>query len=145
MTWDEIVARLQAERTWWLITSGAGGPHAAPVWGVGIDGQLYLYTWRSSVKGRNLASTPRAVVHTEDGERPLIVTVDAHDRGAPVDHPSVVAAYRAKYSQPRDAAYVGELADGAPDLVLLQLTAVSALAWELDDFESSMRRFPAKG
>jgi PPOX class probable F420-dependent enzyme len=140
MTWPEVASRLAAARNYWLgTTTASGAPHAAPVWGVVADGTLYLYTERSTVKARNLAADPRAVVHLESGEDVLIVRGDVEDLGAPAALPSVVAALAAKYARAEDQQY---LPGADPDFdVVYALRPRSAMAWRLDDYAASQRRW----
>ena len=140
LTWAEVAGRLSEARTYWLGTTGrSGAPHAAPVWGVVVGQTLYLYSERSTVKARNLAADPRFVIHTESGEDVLIVRGVAEDVGAPAGVPAVVAALSAKYNRPEDRQYLPE-AD--PDFdVVYALRPRSAMAWRLDDYEASQRRW----
>lgn len=140
MAWAEVAGRLSAARTYWLgTTARSGAPHAAPVWGVVVDWTLYLYSERSTVKARNLAADPRVVIHLESGEDVLIVHGVAEDLGPPGQVPAVVAALSAKYDRPEDRPYLPE-AD--PDFnVVYALRPRSAMAWTLDDYEASQRRW----
>ena len=142
MTWTEVAGRLAAARNYWLgSTTASGAPHAAPVWGVVTDGTLYLYSERSTVKARNLAADPRVVIHLESAEDVLIVRGVAEDLGAPAAVPSVVAALAAKYDRPEDRQY---LPDADPDFdVVYAVRPRSAIAWRLDDYEASQRRWSA--
>ena len=140
MTWAEVADRLAAARTYWLgTTTPSGAPHAAPVWGAVADGALHLYTERRTVKARNIAASPRVVVHLESGEDVLIVHGLAEDLGPPSAVPHVVAALAAKYTQPADRQY---LPDADPDFdVVYAIRATSAAAWRLADYASSQRRW----
>jgi PPOX class probable F420-dependent enzyme len=140
MTWTEVCARLAAARNYWLsTTTPAGAPHAAPVWGV-VDGEtLHLYSERSTVKARNLAADPRAVVHLESAEDVVIVRGIAEDLGAPSMLPSVVAALAAKYTRPQDRQYLPD-ADPSFDVVYA-IRPQSAMTWRLADYEGSQRRW----
>jgi len=140
MTWAEVAERLSFARTYWLgTTTVSGAPHAAPVWGVVTGGTLYLYSERGTVKARNLAVDPRVVIHLESGEDVLIVHGAAEDLGLPAGVPSVLAALSAKYTRPEDRQYLPD-ADPAFDVVYA-LRPRSALAWRLDDYEASQRRW----
>ena len=140
MTWPEVAARLAGARTYWLGTvTPSGAPHAAPVWGAVHDGTLYLYSERRTAKARNLAANPRVVVHLGSGEDVLIVHGAAEDLGPPAGVPSVLAALSAKYTRPEDRQYLPD-ADPAFDVVYA-LRPRSALAWRLDDYEASQRRW----
>jgi hypothetical protein len=142
MTWTEIAGRLAAARAYWLgSTTTSGAPHAAPVWGVVTGETLHLYSERSTVKARNLAADPRVIIHLESGENVLIVRGVVEDLGAPAMVPSVVAALAAKYTRPQDQQY---LPDHDPDFdVVYAVRAQSAMAWRLDDYAASQRRWSA--
>lgn len=140
MTWTEVSGRLAAARNYWLgTTTPSGAPHAAPVWGVVTGQALYLYSERSTVKARNLAADPRVVVHLESGEDVVILRGVAEDVGTPMQVPSVVAALAAKYSSPQDQQY---LPGNDPDFdVVYAIRPQSAMAWRLDDYAASQRRW----
>ena len=55
-----------------LATAGPGGrPHAAPVW-FDVDGDTIVFnTGASTVKGRNLATNPRATLVVQDDRPPF--------------------------------------------------------------------------
>jgi PPOX class probable F420-dependent enzyme len=140
MTWAEVAGRLSKARTYWLgTTTPSGAPHAAPVWGAVTGQTLYLYSERSTVKARNLAIDPRVVVHLESGEDVLIVHGAAEDLGPPAEVPSGVAALAAKYTRPEDRQYLPD-ADPAFDVVYA-VRPRSAIAWRLDDYADSQRRW----
>ena len=140
MTWAEVSGRLSEARTYWLgTTTPSGAPHAAPVWGVVTGQTLYLYSERSTVKARNLAIDPRVVIHLESGEDVLIVHGAAEDLGTPAEVPSVVAALAEKYTRPEDRQYLPD-ADPAFDVVYA-VRPRSAIAWRLDDYADSQRRW----
>jgi Pyridoxamine 5'-phosphate oxidase len=140
--WPEVAGRLEAARSYWLCTTTpSGAPHAAPVWGVVIDDVLYLYSERRTLKSRNLAADPRAVVHLEDAEDVVIVHGTADDLGTPSQAPAVVAGLSAKYTSEEDKQYLPE-AD--PDFdVVYAIRPRSAMMWRLRDYEGSQRRWTA--
>jgi hypothetical protein len=136
--WSEVAARLAPWRNYWVGTTNPdGSPHAAPVWGVVVDDAWYAYTDRTSVKARNLAADPRAVVHLEDGDDVLIV----HGRLVPVASGlgPVAAAFAAKYAEPDDVQYHPSTAD--PGTVFYRLEPTKARAWVLSDWDATDRRW----
>lgn len=140
LSWPEVAERLAAARNYWLCTTTpSGAPHAAPVWGVVTGGTLYLYSERRTVKARNLAADPRAVVHLESGENVVIVRGTAEDLGPPAQVPHVVSALSAKYTAAGDRQY---LPDADPDFdVVYAIRPRSAMMWRLADYEKSQRRW----
>ena len=140
VSWPEVAARLAAARSYWLCTTmPSGAPHAAPVWGVVLNHTLYLYTERRTVKARNLAADPRAVVHLESAQDVVIVRGTAEDLGTPAQVPEVVAALSAKYAGTADRQYLPD-ADTDFDIVYV-LRPQSAMVWRLADYENSQRRW----
>lgn len=74
VTWAQASKKLRDEEVYWISTSSlTGKPHAAPVWGIWKNDRFYFETDPSSVKGKNLAENPRAVVHVQDGQDTVIV------------------------------------------------------------------------
>ena len=72
VTWQWAVERLEAARNYWLATTKVdGAPHVMPVWGLWLDGAVLFSTSPESIKARNFARDPRAVLAiVADGEEP---------------------------------------------------------------------------
>jgi hypothetical protein len=111
------------------------------VWGVVHDDVIHIYTFRSSVKARNIAGDPRVVVHLESGSEVTIVHGVAVDIGLPAQHPEVVAAFGSKYSEPEEVPFLPS-SDLSFD-VMYSIEPRRALVWELPDSEASTRRWEA--
>lgn len=74
LPWAWADGRLAAARNYWIVSSRDGsGPHAAPVWGLWLDGAFVFSTSPESRKGRNLEHDPRVVVHLESGDEVVIL------------------------------------------------------------------------
>ena len=133
--WDHVEERLEGSRSYWIVTARPDGrPHAAPVWGVWVEGSLYFGTGRGSVKGRNLARRPDLVVHLESGDDVVIlegVVEEVRDRAS---FDAIDTAYRAKYGMGVDQA--GD--DGAVWYVVRPKTAH---AWLENDFLETATRW----
>jgi nitroimidazol reductase NimA-like FMN-containing flavoprotein (pyridoxamine 5'-phosphate oxidase superfamily) len=96
LPWSRAVELLTASRNYWICTTREdGSPHAMPVWGVCVDGELYFGTSPESRKGRNLARDPRLVVHTESGDE--VVVLEGTVQVLAALPGEVAAAYEAKY------------------------------------------------
>jgi hypothetical protein len=130
LPWSETELRLIEARTYWIGSTRADGrPHAAPVWGLWRDGTLVFSTSRSSQKGRNLASRPHAVAHTESGDDVVILegTVEEIDLT-----PELADAYSGKYDLRPEP---------DPDNVWLALRPRSAQTWLERDFARTATRW----
>ena len=129
--WDRVAAQLTEARNYWIVTVRSGGrPHAAPVWGVWLDGQVWFSTDAESVKGRNMTERPEVVVHLESGDEVAIVEGVA---GPPrFDR---FEAYRAEYRRKYEIEHPGW---GDPDAAVYVVTPRRILTW-------SEREFPASG
>jgi hypothetical protein len=140
MDWAEIATRLAPARNYWLGTTTASrAPHVAPVWGVVVDGQFYMYSERRTAKAENIVRDPRIVVHLESAEHVVIVYGRMIDMGRPMDVPAVVSALKVKYDAPGDDQYLPSADEDFDVLYLLQ--PERALLWELLDYNGSQRRW----
>lgn len=146
LTWEEVARRLAPARNYWLhTTSPAGEPQVTPVWGALVDGHLYHYSLRRTIKARNLRRDPRVAVHLESGADVVIVYGTLADVGRPMEADDVVLAFARKYDQPQEQPF---LPGANPDFdVLYRFLPARALVWALPDSEASMRRWvaPAPG
>lgn len=142
LEWTEVARRLHSERTVWLSTVRPDdAPHAAPVWLALWANNVFVFTSGRSVKARNLERNPRAVLHTGDGEDVLIVSGQFRLVGHPRDFPDVLATFAEKYQQPGDAEFLPDQ-DATAD-ALFRLAPVEAMAWNLEQFAGSQRRWSA--
>ena len=64
---------------YWVATIRPNGhPHAAPIWGCFVNDDLFLETDPQTLKARNWARDPRAVVHIGGGSAVVIVEGRIH-------------------------------------------------------------------
>jgi PPOX class probable F420-dependent enzyme len=95
LPWSWTEERLASARNYWIVTVRAdGSPHAAPVWGLWLDGAIVFSTSRESRKGRNLLRDPRVVVNLESGEEVVILEGEVEVTGL---DDRMADAYEAKY------------------------------------------------
>jgi pyridoxine/pyridoxamine 5'-phosphate oxidase len=74
LDWAWAVERLEGSRNYWIATARAdGSPHAAPVWGLWIDGAVVFGTDPGSRKAKNLARDRRVSVNLESGDEVVIL------------------------------------------------------------------------
>jgi PPOX class probable F420-dependent enzyme len=138
LRWPEVTEQLEQSRNYWVCTTRPDGrPHAAPVWGVWLDGALLFGTGRNSVKGRNLAHNPAVAVHLESGDDAVMLEGTAEL----IDDPATLArfdqAYGAKYNYHpiRDASDPNNLDP------FYALRPTIAFAWRERDFPQTATRF----
>jgi hypothetical protein len=98
--WTASVERLRTAEAYWLATTGPdGAPHVVPIWGVLVDGDLFLETGGAdTAKARHLAINPAVAVHLDGTNDTLIVHGRAIPcRPDPALATSLVEAMRIKY------------------------------------------------
>lgn len=137
LPWSFADQQLAAARNYWIgSTRPDGRPHAAPVWGVWLDGVFYFGTGPGSVKARNLAANPSLVVHLESGDDVVILEGTAQwiTEIAATVWQRIADQYAAKYDgfRPDPPTQQGPF-------VALQPT--TALAWLEKDFVRSATRW----
>lgn len=77
-----------------------GQPHANPIWGVWVNGALYVGGGPDVRWARNLKANPKIAAHDEDGEKPVILEGHAAQTSTEDDDEvrAVKAAYKEKYN-----------------------------------------------
>lgn len=98
--WLRVERRLKNAENYWLATTRRDGrPHCVPVWAVWIEGALWFWTPRESVKAQNLAESPFAVVHLQSGDDVVIVEGKVEMSPDPDRAAEALAAYASKYPE----------------------------------------------
>lgn len=131
LPWSYAEQRLAESRNYWIATTRPDGrPHVMPVWGVWLQGALYLGTDRASRKSRNLSRNPAVVVHLESGDEAVIVegTVSEQPASQEVDE-----AYQAKYKM--------RLTEAPGDLVVYEVKPKVVFGFRERDFPKSATRW----
>jgi len=125
--WAFAERRLRAAHNYWVCSTRSDGrPHAAPVWGLWLDSELYFSTDPSSRKARNLASRRDVVVHLESGDEVVIVEGTAA-RCALTER--LDRAYHRKYGM--------HLIGFPAPMVVLRVTPKRVMAWREKAFAAS--------
>lgn len=74
LSWLWAAERLQGATVYSVATTRPGGrPHAMPTWGARVDGAFWMEGGDQTLRIRNLALNPNAVVHVERGDAVVIV------------------------------------------------------------------------
>jgi general stress protein 26 len=134
LDWDWASERLERAHNYWVASaSSAGRPHAAPIWGLWLEGVFYFSTARGSRKGVNLAENPIAVVHLESGDEVVIVEGPVQEVSARKELDRLAAAYGEKYTL--------EITFEDPGSVVYALRPERAFAWREQDYPESATRF----
>jgi len=72
--WSRVEQLLTDARNYWIGTAGPDGrPHAAPVWGLWVDGVFYFSTGERSRKAHNFTANPQVVVHPECDNEAVVI------------------------------------------------------------------------
>jgi len=128
LAWDWVESQMASARNYWLCTTCPDGkPHAAPVWGAWVAGQLFTATDRNSVKARNISRDSRAVAHLESGDETVIF------EGALIET-SPCEALQAKISQVYVDKYELDPSLDEEDAVQYRLKPHKVMAWLERDF-----------
>jgi hypothetical protein len=99
LTWEWVTRRLADGFLYWQTTVNPDGkPLARPVWGVFVDGNLYVENGPNRTR-RNLDRDPTISVHVANGDDVVIVEGTAETAFAlPLDQATAIArAFGAKY------------------------------------------------
>jgi PPOX class probable F420-dependent enzyme len=140
--WNRVSHRLRNAECYWLCTTRADGrPHARPVWGLWDDESLWFGSGLESVKARNLARRPYAVMHLESPDDVVMLEGQVERvldtaRGRPV-----IERIAEKYQTPVESlAYADDLASDAGGALFLLRPRV-ALAWLEGAFAETQSRW----
>jgi PPOX class probable F420-dependent enzyme len=134
IAWEWVTGQLEKSRNYWIATTRADGrPHAAPVWGLWLEGRVHFSTDAASLKARNISRDPSCSIHLESGDD--VVVLDG--RIEQVTDESVlnkfVDAYDAKYSVRPEV--------GAGAAPVFALSHATVLAWMESDFPNTATRW----
>lgn len=99
LPWSHVEERLRQAKYYWICTvSPAGQPHATPVDGLWLDGQLFFTGSAKTKRNRDLATNPAVSVHLENGLD--VVILEGEARPGKPDHATAMrlaAALNEKY------------------------------------------------
>lgn len=128
LPWSRAEERLERARNYWICTTRPDGrPHAAPVWGLWLDGAVRFSTGDTTQKARNLARDPRTVVHLESGDEVVVLEGEVEREAA---DERFLDAYEAKYGHRPSA-----------DTVVHVLRPRVAQTWDEHDFTRTATRW----
>jgi hypothetical protein len=102
LSWSHAEAQLEAAPNYWISTVRPDGrPHVTPVWGVWVDGMLYLDGSPVTRWARNLAANPAVSVHLESAEDVVILEGIIEDLSTVEGYlaEQIVSAWDAKYGR----------------------------------------------
>lgn len=72
--WSYAQERLQRARNFWISTTRPDGrPHAVPIWALWWQDQLLFSTSEHSVKAKNMAARPYAVIGCEPADDAIVL------------------------------------------------------------------------
>ena len=135
MKWSDVGKQLLASHSYWICTTRADGrPHAMPVWGFWLDGNVLFGTGRTTLKAKNIARNPNIVVHLESGDNAVILecTVEEQPLTDKAFRKRLDALSRKKYKMPLMV---------VPESVLYRARPKVVLAWRERDFPVSATRW----
>ena len=134
LSWNYVRDRMASSRNYWVATTRPDGrPHSMPVWGVWLEETFYFATDLSSQKARNLAVSPKVVIHLESADEVVVIEGDTEvvsDRGLLTQF---IDAYDAKY---RIRPSTGDGSTG-----VYRLRPLVVFAWLEQDFPGTATRW----
>jgi nitroimidazol reductase NimA-like FMN-containing flavoprotein (pyridoxamine 5'-phosphate oxidase superfamily) len=93
LPWSWAVERLVRSHYYWISTVRPDGrPHAMPVWGVFMEGEVWFSSSGGSRKTLNIESNPQVVACTDDATEPVVVEGTAR-RLSSTGEPQAVHAF----------------------------------------------------
>lgn len=117
---QRALRRLAASMNYWLCTTRPDGrPHAAPVWGVWLDGALHFGT--RGQKARNLEARPYAIVHIDSSDDVAMVAGPV----TPIDDPAGI--HRVQVAEHEK--YGSDITDGPGPFRYYRLDPEDGWAW----------------
>lgn len=101
LPWPEVRQRFDAERWYWVATTGPGGrPHVRPVLAVWVGGSVYSTTSPRAAKGRNLELHPRCSLTARAPAIDIVIEGTTSWVGDRQLLERIARAYEAKYGWP---------------------------------------------
>ena len=74
LKWDTVIKWLEESKNYWVSTTRSDSkPHARPVWGIWLDNFFYFGGGSKTKTARNLVDNQDICVHTESGQKAVIV------------------------------------------------------------------------
>jgi len=139
--WAWAERRLADAHEYWLATVHPASvdrpgpaPHVMPVWGVWLEGRLWLSTSPASRKATNLAANPAVAVTTGDPKEPVVVEGTAVAVTGRADVERFAESMDAKYETDYGAEfYAGNLT--------VAIAPVTVFALDADDFTGTPTRW----
>lgn len=137
MSWEWVDEQMAKSRNYWIVsTRPDGSPHAAPVWGLWLEGRLYFGSAPSSRKARNFAHNPEIVVHLESGDETVIMEGRVRQETDQEVNRRVGALYAPKYAMPANE-------DPSPGGYFV-FTPYTVFAWTEKDYPNTATRWTFK-
>lgn len=104
LPWSWAEERLEKSHNYWIGTSRPGGnPHVMVVWGIWLEGMIWLSTGARTRKAKNLAANPHCVLCTEKADEAVIVEGIAEEVLDGPERRRFAKAYDKKYGGKIDA------------------------------------------
>jgi general stress protein 26 len=131
LKWEWVTERLERSHNYWVCTTRSDGrPHAAPVWGVWVDGAVIFSTDPSSRKAQNLSANRAVTVHLESGDEVVILegSIETCKLSKAADD-----AYNRKYKM--------RLSEFPGPVGLYRLRPAKVMAWREKDFVTSATKW----
>ena len=127
--WDWVDDQMEKSRNYWITSvKSAGGPHAAPVWGVYVKHILYFGSNKGAQKTKNLLQNPHISVHLESGDEVVIIEGRAEVISDQKAMEPIASAFKEKYPPFNPEPHFDD------SMVLFAVLPQKVFAWTEKDF-----------
>lgn len=143
LPWSHVDERMLAAKHYWVSTvSPDGRPHATPVDGLWLDGQLYFGGSIETRRHRHLLANPAVCIHLEEALDVVILHGDVHELRAPESAVTMrlAEASTAKYGyapQPDDFGKGGVWVFRPRAVLAWKQFPKDATRWQFEDGDSA--------
>ena len=98
ITWEEVNQYMDESKNYWINTTKTrGNAHARPIWGIWLENIFYFGGGQKTQNIKNLQANPHITVHTESGEKVVIIEGIAETFHDDKLHGVLSEAYKKRY------------------------------------------------
>jgi general stress protein 26 len=129
VSWNQVNEWMDESKNYWINSSKPNGnPHSRPVWGIWMENNFYFGGGSKTQNATNLRNNPKIIVHTESGEKVVIIEGTAKTFDDKELNTTLGKAYEKRYGMSHPPPFWRVI----PQIVF---------AWSMEDFENTPTKF----